>query len=286
MGIDDNKITMSDSKFVLNLCPTGVVPTKAMSPYVPLSPAEVARDVRECLELGISSIHLHARDSEGKNSSLAKIYAEFIAAVRTESEEIVICVSCSGRINPDLESRSEVLSLKGDLKPDMGSLTLGSLNFARSVSTNSSDVIIGLAKKMQDKGIKPELEIFDIGMMNYASYLIQKGYLDPPFLFNFILGNPFTAQADPLQLGALIKQLPNKSIWTVGGIGNYQTSALALGLASGGGTRVGLEDNIWLDSERTTPATNSALVKRCVDIAAHLERSPMSPNELRLLMDL
>lgn len=252
-----------------------------MSATVPLTPAEVARDVAECSRLGVSYVHLHARDARGKNCNKPDTYAQFIGAVRESGSDALVCVSCSGRIDPSLESRSAVLSLSADVRPDMASLTLGSMNFTRSASVNSPDVIIGLAERMQERGIVPELEIFDIGMMNTAHYMIARGYLQPPFLFNIILGNPFTAQADPLHLGAILRELPEGSLWSAGGIGREQTRAIALGLASGGGVRVGLEDNLWLDAARTTPASNAALVQRVLDLAATLERRPLSPTELR-----
>jgi 3-oxoadipate:acetyl-CoA acetyltransferase len=277
---------MAGDKFPFSLCPTGIVPTRANSEHVPLTPTEVAQDVADCLAMGISSVHLHARDEKGANSNRPETFAEFIAAVRYESEDVVICVSCSGRIEPDLEPRSAVLSLPDELRPDMGSLTLGSLNFSRSASINAPDVVVGLAEKMQERGIKPELEIFDIGMMNYAHYMIGKGYLQPPYLFNIILGNPFSGQADPLHLGAILKELPEDSIWCVGGIGRQQTAAVALGLASGGGVRVGLEDNLWFDQERTIAASNTTLVERTIQIASSLERTPMSPGELRKVLAL
>ncbi len=266
--------------FVLSLCPTGIVPTRDMSATVPLTPAEVARDVAACSRLGISYVHLHARDAQGRNCNKPETYAQFIGAVRETGSDALVCVSCSGRIDPSLESRSAVLSLSGDVRPDMASLTLGSMNFTRSASVNSPDVIIGLAERMQERGIVPELEVFDIGMMNTAHYMIARGYLKPPFLFNIILGNPFTAQADPLHLGAILRELPEGSLWSAGGIGREQTRAIALGLASGG-ARVGLEDNLWLDAARTTPASNTALVQRVLDMAAALERRPLSPAGLR-----
>ena len=271
----------NSSNFVLSLCPTGIVPTRKMSPHVPLTPEEVARDVAECLPLGVNTVHLHARNERGENCNRPETYARFIAAVRAVSEEIVICASCSGRIDPSLEARSAVLGLEGALRPDMASLTLGSMNFTRSASVNSPDLIIGLVEKMQANGIKPELEVFDVGMMNFAHYMIAKGYLQPPYLFNIILGNPCTSQSDPLHLGTILREMPEQSLWAVGGIGRHQSSAVTLGLASQGGVRIGLEDNLWLDRERTALATNPQLVQRCMQVAAALERVPYTPAQLR-----
>ena len=276
----------ASDNFVFSLCPTGIVPTLAMSPHVPLDPDAVARDVASSLPLGVNTVHLHARNKQGENCNRADTYARFISAVRSVSEDVVICASCSGRIDPSLHARSAVLELQGDLRPDMASLTLGSMNFSRSASVNSPEVIIGLAEKMQERGIKPELEVFDLGMMNFAHYMIAKGYLRPPYLFNIILGNPCTSQADPLHLGAILREMPDQSLWAVGGIGHHQNAAVALGLASNGGVRIGLEDNVWLDRGRTTLATNAELVQRCIDVATALERRPMSPGQLRRALSL
>ncbi len=139
---------------------------------------------------------------------------------------------------------------------------------------------------MQERGIKPELEVFDLGMMNYAHYLISKGHLEPPYYFNFILGNIASAQVNLLHLGTLIQELPEDSLWGIGGIGDGQLTANTLGLAQGGGVRVGLEDNIWLDRERTRLASNRELVARVVKIAEQLERRPMSPAEFRTRLRL
>lgn len=270
-----------DDHFVLNLCPTGIVPTRERSAAAPLTPDEVARDLRACLPHGLSSVHLHARDEHLRNSNEPAVYARFIEAVRECSDDLVLCVSLSGRIDPTLDGRAAVLALDGDLRPDMGSLTLGSMNFTRDASLNAPDTIAGLAVRMQERGIKPELEVFDLGMVNCAHYLISRGYLEPPYLFNILLGNPFTAQADPLHLGAILKELPEDSLWAAGGIGRYQTPALAMALAAGGGVRVGLEDNLWFDRQREVPATNAALVARAAEIGRLLDRTPYTPAALR-----
>ena len=139
---------------------------------------------------------------------------------------------------------------------------------------------------MKDMGIRPELEVFDLGMINYAKYLIKKGLLTPPYYFNIILGNIACAQADMLHLALMIKELPKESIWSVGGVGNPQLRMNLLSIASGGGVRVGLEDNIWFDEERKNLASNFSLVKRIVSIADTLGKRPYSPREARELLQL
>jgi 3-keto-5-aminohexanoate cleavage enzyme len=146
---------------------------------------------------------------------------------------------------------------------------------------NAPDMIRALAKKMLDNNIRPELEAFDLGMINYAKYLITKGLVKPPYYFNLILGNIACAQANILSLGLMINELPSESIWSAGGIGNWQLKMNAMSIIEGGGVRVGLEDNIWFDEGRTKPATNLDLVKRLLAIAKAFGKEPYSQKEAR-----
>jgi uncharacterized protein (DUF849 family) len=277
---------MSANKIILNLAPTGVIPTKKMTSYVPITPEEVALDVEICAKLGLSCVHIHARNENQQHTGEIHIYSKYMEAIRKKLPDMVICVSCSGRTDPHFESRSPVLNLTGDLRPDMASLTLSSLNFTQNASINTPDTIIRLAEKMQNNGIKPELEIFDLGMVNYAHYLIKKGYLKAPYYFNIILGNIASAQANLSHLGMIIKELPSDSFWTVGGIGNAQLPANLMAISQGGGVRVGLEDNIWFDQERTQLATNPLMVERLVKIINLMGKEVMKPTELRSCLKL
>jgi uncharacterized protein (DUF849 family) len=273
-------------KLIVNLAPTGMIPTKEMTPHVPMSATEVAQDVVACASIGITSVHLHARDAGGCPTYLKAVYARMIEEIRGRLPEAVICVSCSGRDFPDFEQRAEVLELDGDLRPDLASLTLSSLNFPRSASVNSPEVIRRLAETMRDRGIKPELEVFDLGMANYARYLVDKGVLEPPLYANVFLGNVATAQATLLELGILIASLPDGCFWSVAGIGATQLPMNAVSIACGGGVRVGLEDNIWDDEGRTRLATNAGLVERIAALGRIHGREIMTPQEFRDLVGL
>lgn len=275
------------NRFILNFTPTGMIPTRTMTPHVPLSPEEIVREVLQLSELGITMVHLHARDPlTGMPTSRKEVYGEIIQGVREENKDIILCVSTSGRDVTTFEERSDCLDLEGMQKPDCASLTLSSLNFNRQASINSPDMIQSLARKMKEKGIKPELEAFDLGMINYANYLIAKGLLEPPYYFNLILGNIACAQADMLHLGLMVKELPENSLWSVGGIGHSQLKMNVLSMISGGGVRIGLEDNLWFDDGRQILATNKALVERIVGIAEVLGYEPLGPREARRLFGL
>jgi uncharacterized protein (DUF849 family) len=278
---------MQENRFILNFTPTGMIPTKKITPHVPVTPDEIIEDVLQVSTLGVTIVHLHARDlSTGKSTYKKDIYGEIIRGIRKENKDLILCVSTSGRTHNEFEKRSECLELDGELKPDFASLTLSSLNFNKQASINTPDMIKDLAKKMMDRGIRPELEVFDLGMVNYAKYLIRKGLLSPPYYFNIILGNIACAQADMLHLGLMINELPEGSIWSVGGVGNPQLRMNLLSIVSGGGVRLGLEDNIWFDEERKRLSTNFDLVKRIVSIAKTIGKRPYTPTEARDLLQL
>ena len=147
-------------------------------------------------------------------------------------------------------------------------------------------MIQALAKEMKSRGILPELEAFDAGMINYAKYLERKGILEPPHYFNLLFGNIACAQADLLHAGVMIRDLPNNSIWSLAGIGNAQLKMNSVAIAVGGGVRVGLEDNIWFNNHRNRLATNSDLLNRIHRLAESNERKVMSSTELRKLLNL
>mgnify|MGYP003780586037 CR=1 FL=1 len=272
---------------IINFTPTGMIPTKEQTPHVPVTSAEIIRDVKEAWELGITTAHLHVRDPLTHEPGYKKeAYSELISGIREFAPELVICVSTSGRSFSDFARRSEVLQLKGDLKPDMGSLTLSSLNFNKQASINEPAMIMDLAKLMLDNGIKPELEVFDSGMINYGKYLIRKGLLKPPYYFTFILGNIACAQVDLLHIGMMIKDLPEGALFSLGGVGKNQLTANSLAVSMGYGVRVGLEDNIWYDLSRTRLATNYELLQRIHDMACANQRQIMPSSCFRRLLEL
>lgn len=279
-------MTKNDS-LIINFTPTGMIPVKKQNPFVPIKPTEIVDDVLEACRLGITSVHLHARNPVSQEPDYrAELYAEIISGIRKYEKELVICVSLSGRNFNEFEKRADPLSLKGDLKPDMGSLTLSSLNFNKQASINTPQMIYDLAAEMKKRKIKPELEAFDAGMINYAKYLIKKNVLKPPYYFNLILGNIACAQADLLHAGLMINDLPENSVWTLAGIGSNQLKINSVSISIGGGVRVGLEDNIWYDKNKTKPAKNIDLLKRIHTIAGANERTVMTPAEFRKILNL
>lgn len=261
---------------IINFTPTGMIPTKENAPSVPISAQEIVESVHEAAELGITMVHLHARKSDGTPSSEAADYAPIIEGVRRHCPELVICASLSGRTVSDAGARAEVLTLK----PDMGSLTLSSLNFVQQASVNAPATIVELARLMREAGARPELEVFDLGMVNYLNYLIQKEWIQAPFYVNLIVGNIAGAQLNAGHLAALERDLPEGALVALGGIGQHQLDAHLTAMGLGWGVRVGLEDNVFFDRQRKMVASNRELLQRIHQLAELAQRPVMPPAEL------
>jgi uncharacterized protein (DUF849 family) len=272
---------MKTDPLIINLAPTGMVPTRAMTPDVPLQPEEIVAEALTAAELGASMVHIHARDADGRPAWQRDIYARIISGIRERRPDLVICVSTSGRDFPEFDKRSDVLGLTGDLRPDMASLTLSSMNFARQASVNTPDMVRALAENMLANGIRPEFEVFDLGMVNYLGYLVDKLAIEGPCYVNLLVGGLASAQDDLLSIAALAAQLPHGSIWSLAGLGAAQVSTPAIAVSAAHGVRIGLEDYLWLDRQRRCLATNTDLIRRVLRLARLVDRPIMSPGALR-----
>ncbi len=272
-------------KLIINFAPTGIKPTKKLNPYVPISIDEISNDVYENYKKGVQIVHIHVRDENGENTSDQYTYEKLIIKIRKMCPEIIICASLSGRKINTFESRSQVLDLKGLGKPDMGSLTLSSLNFTDGTSVNTPEMIISLLNKMNENNIKPELEVFDVGMINYSKYLIKKGLLKPPYYYNIICGNISSAQANIQDIFSMINSLPDNSIYSLGGFGHDQLKMNMYGLLNADGIRIGLEDNLYFDESKKL-ASNGMLIDRILEISKLYGRELASYQEVRDLLNI
>jgi len=231
-------------------------------------------------------LHLHAREDNQAPTWRSDVYREIILGVRARCPDAIVVVSTSGRTHGAFEQRSDVLNLDGAAKPDMASLTLGSLNFPKQASVNEPSMIKRLADRMRERGIVPELEVFDFGMLDYAKYLIERGVLVEPFYFNLLLGSLGTLSATPFNLASLVMQLPAGATWAAAGIGRFQFAMNSLAVVSGGHVRIGLEDNLFLDAAKEKPATNCDLVTRIARVAQAAERPVATAREARAIIGL
>lgn len=266
-------------KIAINFCPTGMVPTKSITEFVPISATEIIEQVHEAYDLGITIAHLHARLENEQPTHLKSYNQVIFEGIKKHCPELIICASSSGRTVKSFEERSEVI----ELSPDMCSLTLSSLNFINQASVNAPDMIGRLAEKMDVYGVVPELECFDLGMINYGKYLIEKGFIGNFNYWNLIFGNIAGMQADLSTINAALNAVGenNNSYISFGGIGNQQFIANQLALLTGNGVRIGLEDNIWYDKERRKKAKNIELVRRIHDLMKLNELELFSSNEFR-----
>ena len=262
-------------KKIINFTPTGTQTTRSNS-FAPLTPNEIIDSVYEANEIGISIVHLHARDEVTlENTYKKEVYQRIIEGIKIYCPELLICVSLTGRNFPELEKRSEVLQLL----PDMGSLTMSSLNFPSGTSINQPEMILSLINEMDKYGVQPEIECFDTGMLNYTNYIISKNILTPPYHINIILGNMYNGQCDLGTLSTIKNNLPSNSFTCLGGIGSQQLKSTTYGLLDFDGIRIGLEDNLYYKDKVKT--TNMELLKRAHRIMNELDMKHYTSKELR-----
>ena len=273
-------------KLIINAAITGMVPTKKDNPHVPVSVDQIIDDAINCYKAGASIVHVHARDSEQKPTYKKEIYAKIIEGIKSQCANVIICATTSGRVHNTFEKRSQVLELSGDLKPDMGSLTMGSLNFPNQSSVNTPEMIERLALKMKENGIVPEIEIFETGMISATKVLIKKGILKAPFYFNLLFGSVYSVPATMFDLSYIVKNLPPDVHWAAAGIGKFQLKINFASILMGGHVRVGLEDNLYYDHAKKELATNEMLIKRVVKFANVIGRQVATAQEARDMLEI
>lgn len=266
-------------KLIITVAPTGNVPTIDKAPHLPLSPAGIAEDIFSCWQAGASIAHIHARDEDGKPTADPEIFSEIAEEVKAKCD-IIIQFSTGARAGKDVSERGACI----DHQPEMASLTTGSSNFADSVNYNPPELIKELALRMKKRGVKPEIEVFDLSALEYAKYLIGKGILETPLHINLVLGVPGSLAGTPRNLFFLLENLPDASTWSVTSIGRSHAQLSALAIVLGGHVRTGLEDVIEL--EKGQPISNLQLVNRLVNIARAYGREIATPAEARKILQI
>lgn len=273
-------------KLIINAAITGMVPMKGDNQNVPISVEEIVADIKRCRDAGASIVHVHARDEQGIPTYKANVFAEIYSRVREVCPDIIISGTTSGRNFKEFAQRSESLEPAPGLRPDLASLTLGSLNFPKQASVNAPDMIKALAMRMNELGIVPEWECFEIGMIDFGKFLLEKGFLRRPVYCNLFLGSLGTISASPENLTAMVRSLPENCTWAAAGIGRYQFAVNSLAITMGGHVRVGLEDNLFYDEAKQKPASNAGLIDRIVTVAKAVGREIASPQEARAIIGL
>lgn len=267
-------------KLIITVAPTGSLPTKEMTPHVPITPEEIIETGVRCEASGASVFHIHARNPEDQSASTDYGIFEAIYSGLKERTRMILQISTGGRAGSAYEQRADRLKLR----PEMASLTTGSVNFPNSVYENSPQLIHALAADMKSLNIKPEMEIFDVSMIANALELGQKELADPPLHFDFVMGLKGAIPATIENLVHLKNSIPPSATWTVAGIGRAQLPMNLHAVLMGGHVRVGLEDNIYF--RKGELATNEGLVERIVNFSRMVGRAIATPDEAREILNL
>jgi 3-keto-5-aminohexanoate cleavage enzyme len=258
----------------------GAEVTKDQQPNLPTTPQEIIAAAVECYEAGAAIIHIHVRDAAGNATQDANIFREVVEGIR-ERCDVITQVSTGGAIWMSAEERLQSV----ECRPDMATLTTGTVNFGDGVFMNSRGLVETFAGRLLDYGIVPEIEIFDTGMIDEAARLRDKGLITDPLHFDFVMGVPGGMGADSAQLVHLVRSLPAESTWSVAGIGRHQSTLGTIALAMGGHVRVGFEDNIYYRKGQLAKS-NAELVARIVRLAQELDRPVATPAEAREILQL
>jgi 3-keto-5-aminohexanoate cleavage enzyme len=275
---------MSAPPMVITAALVGAETTREQTPYLPISAEEIGIEAQKCREAGAAMVHLHVRNPDGSPSQSAELFRAAIREVRKRCD-ILVQTSTGGAVGMSVDERCGPLTLTGADRPDMATLTTGTVNFGEDVFWNPRPLVRDIAERIRRLGIRPEIECFDVGMIDEASYLAKEGLVRLPAHFDFVLGVPgtLTARADALDF--MISSLPEGSTWTVAGVGRQQLPFAELGAERGGNARVGLEDNIYL-SKGVLAKGSWELVQDAVKRAKAKGREIASPAQARELLRL
>ena len=262
---------------------TGAIPRTSDCPAVPVDPAGQIESTHEAYEAGSSLVHVHVRNDDESPSSDPERFAKVQEGVQRHCPGMIIQFSTGGR-GRDQSARGAALYLR----PDMASLTTGSVNFPGAIYENPPDFIDGLAQRMLKYGVKPEIEVFDSAMLYNAADLINRGKINAPAHVQFVLGVPNAMPARRPLLEFLVSELAvvvPGATWGAAGIGRHQFAVNKWCLELGGHCRTGLEDNIKYDKTRLA-RSNAELVQKVVEVADEFDRRPATPDEARRILGL
>lgn len=267
-------------QLIITAALTGAEVTRAQQPALPLTPEEIACAAEACAAAGAAIVHVHARHPDGRPTQDAAVYRQIIDAVRARCN-VIVQVSTGGAVGMSPAERLAPVTLA----PEMATLSMGSVNFGNDVFLNTPADMEVFARTLRAHGVKPELEIFDSGMLATARRWLQKGLLDSPAHFDLVLGIPGAMPGTPEALMYLRAQLPEGASWTVAGIGAAQLPLATLAIVLGGHVRVGFEDNVYYRKGELAHS-NAQLVARIARIAQELDRPVATPDEARALLGI
>lgn len=267
-------------KLIITTALTGAEVTREQQPNLPLTPDEIAEAAYEAYKAGAALVHVHARDKEGKPTQDYEVYKEIKEKIEAKCP-VIFQPSTGGAVWHTPEERLQPV----ELKPEMATLSCGTCNFGPDVFMNTQEYMEKFAKRMQELGVKPELEVFEKGMINNALRLVKKGLINTPLHFDFVMGVPGAITADLRDLLYLVESIPEGSTWTVAGVGRHELPLATAAIMLGGHVRVGFEDNIYYNKGELAKS-NAQLVERIVRLAKELGREVATPDEAREILNL
>jgi uncharacterized protein (DUF849 family) len=280
---------------------TGAGDTVGRSEHVPVTPEQIADSGIAAARAGATIVHVHVRDPEtGKGSREVALYKEAVERIRNSGVDVIINTTAGMGgdlvLDPqeptrflegtDLVNGVDRLAHVGEVLPDICTLDCGSLNFGEGslVYVSTPDILRDGAKRIQELGVRVEMEIFDTGHLWFAKQLVEEGLIDSPPMYQLCMDIPYGAPADPLLLASMVHQLPPGGIWTSFALGRMQLPWVAQSVLLGGHVRVGLEDNLYLS--RGVKATNAQLVERARTIIEAMGARVATPDDAREILHL
>ena len=269
------------SKVIVTAALTGAVTTKKDNPNLPTQPEEIAASALACCDAGASAVHIHVRDDNDAASMRFDKFAETVRLIRDAGSPLVLNLTSSGGQGFSWEERIRPFR---ELKPELASFDAGTMNWLNSVVfMNEPEFLELCGKEMIAAGVKPEIEIFDIGMLNTAKYYIRKGIIQEPAHFQLCLGAVGGMEATTENLLYLVNHLPEKCTWSAFGIGKGANEIMMAALALGGNVRVGLEDNVYYNKGQLAES-NQQFVARVKRIVEELGKTVATPDEARQIL--
>lgn len=267
-------------KLIITAAISGAEVTKGQNPNVPYTVEEVVREAKSAYEAGASIIHLHVREDDGTPTQSKARFQVCMEAIKAECPDVIIQPSTGGAVG--MTDMERMQSIFVNPKPEFATLDCGTCNFGGDeVFINTDNTIKNFAKTMLENGIKPEIEVFDKGMIDIALRMFKKGLLEAPLHFNFVLGVQMSATLRDLVFMA--ESLPLGSTWTGTGIGRSAFEIAAASIIMGGHVRVGFEDNIYIKKGELAKS-NGELVEKVVRLSKEFHREIASPNDARKIL--
>jgi 3-keto-5-aminohexanoate cleavage enzyme len=273
---------MAMDKLIITVATTGAMTTKEHTPYLATKPEEIAEEVFQCYEAGAAVCHVHVRDDQDKATMDLGKFTETVGLIRKRCPDMIINMTSSGGLGWSDEQRIEPMVA---LKPDMGTFDAGSMNFYQFVFLNPPPFLEKLGKAMIENGIKPEIEVFDSGMVWNAKRLLKAGFLQEPLHWQCVMHVQGGMEGSPENLLHLVHALPEGSTWSAFGCGPTALPMMSMAIHMGGHVRVGMEDNVYI-RKNVLAQHNYEFVETAKRLAAEFERPIATPAEARAILGL